>query len=165
MKQLWKKKKSNVHGSGLFASQDIKKNSQVIEYIGDKVTKKEGDKRADKQINKAKKNKNNGMVYVFELNKRYDIDGGVLHNHARLINHSCDPNCEVEIDNNHIWISSIKNIKKDAELSYNYGYSYDTDYVDHPCKCASAKCVGYILDDIHWPKLKKKKKKKNNFLI
>ena len=46
MKQLWKKKKSNVHGSGLFASQDIKKNSQVIEYIGDKVTKKEGDKRA-----------------------------------------------------------------------------------------------------------------------
>ena len=58
MKQLWKKKKSKVHGSGLFASQDIKKNSQVIEYIGDKVTKKEGDKRADKQINKAKKNKN-----------------------------------------------------------------------------------------------------------
>ena len=160
MKQLWKKKKSKVHGSGLFASLDIKKNSQVIEYIGDKVTKKEGDKRADKQINKAKKNKNNGMVYVFELNKRYDIDGGVPRNHARLINHSCDPNCEVEIDNNRIWISSIKNIKKDAELSYNYGYSYDTDYVDHPCKCGSAKCVGYILDDIHWAKLKKKKKKK-----
>ena len=161
MKQLWKKKKSKVHGSGLFASQDIKNNSQVIEYIGDKVTKKEGDKRADKQINKAKKNKNNGMVYIFELNKRYDIDGGVPHNHARLINHSCDPNLEVEIDNNRIWISAIKNIKKDAELSYNYGYSYDADYVDHPCKCGSSKCVGYILDDIHWLKLKKKKKKKN----
>ena len=165
MKQLWKKKKSNVHGSGLFASQDIKKNSQVIEYIGDKVTKKEGDKRADKQINKAKKNKNNGMVYIFELNKCYDIDGGVPLNHARLINHSCDPNLEVEIDNNRIWISAIKNIKKDAELSYNYGYSYDTDYVDHPCKCGSSKCVGYILDDIHWPKLKKRKRKKTNFLI
>jgi SET domain-containing protein len=37
------------------------------------------------------------MVYVFELNKKYDIDGGVLRNHARFINHSCDPNCEVEI--------------------------------------------------------------------
>ena len=161
MKQLWKKKKSKVHGSGLFAAQDVKKGLQVIEYIGDKVSKREGDKRADKQINKAKKNQNNGMVYIFELNQRYDIDGDVSYNDARLINHSCDPNCEVEIVNNRLWISAIKNIKKGSEISYNYGYSYDTDYVDHVCKCGSPKCVGYILDDVHWSKLKKKKKKKN----
>ena len=158
MKQLWKKKKSKVHGLGLFATQDVKKKSQVIEYIGEKVSKREGDKRADKQINKAKKNHNNGMVYVFELNQRYDIDGDVHYNHARLINHSCDPNCEVEIVNNRLWISAINNIKKGDELSYNYGYSYDTDYVDHFCKCGSPKCVGYILDDVHWHKLKKIKK-------
>ena len=65
MKKLWYKKKSSLHGSGLFANGDIKKNEQVIQYIGDKVTKKEGDKRADKQIKKAEKNKNNGMGYVF----------------------------------------------------------------------------------------------------
>ena len=157
MKQLWFKKKSHVHGSGLFAVQNIKKGSKIIEYIGDKVTKKEGDKRADKQIKQYKKNKNNGMVYIFELNKLYDIDGSVSHNHAKLINHSCNPNCEVEIINNEIWISAIKNIKKYTELSYNYGYSYDTDYVDHVCKCGSSKCVGYILDEDHWPKLKNKK--------
>ena len=157
MKQLWFKKKSHVHGSGLFAVQNIKKGSKIIEYIGDKVTKKEGDKRADKQIKQYKKNKNNGMVYVFELNKLYDIDGSVSHNHAKLINHSCNSNCEVEIINNEIWISAIKNIKKNTELSYNYGYSYDTDYVDHICKCGSSNCVGYILDEDHWPKLKNKK--------
>jgi len=157
MKKLWFKKKSHVHGSGLFAVQNIKKGSKIIEYIGDKVTKKEGDKRADKQIKQYKKNQNNGMVYIFELNKLYDIDGSVAHNHAKLINHSCNPNCEVEIINNEIWISAIKNIKKYTELSYNYGYSYDTDYVDHICKCGSSKCVGYILDEDHWPKLKKKK--------
>ena len=157
MKQLWFKKKSHVHGSGLFAVQNIKKGSKIIEYIGDKVTKKEGDKRADKQIKQYKKNKNNGMVYIFELNKLYDIDGSVSHNHAKLINHSCNPNCEVEIINNEIWISAIKNIKKYTELSYNYGYSYDTDYVDHVCKCGSSKCVGYILDEDHWSKLKNKK--------
>ena len=157
MKQLWFKKKSHVHGSGLFAVQNIKKGSKIIEYIGDKVTKKEGDKRADKQIKQYKKNKNNGMVYVFELNKLYDIDGSVSHNHAKLINHSCNPNCEVEIINNEIWISAIKNINKNTELSYNYGYSYDTDYVDHICKCGSSNCVGYILDEDHWPKLKNKK--------
>ena len=157
MKQLWFKKKSHVHGRGLFAVQNIKKGSKIIEYIGDKVTKKEGDKRADKQIKQYKKNKNNGMVYVFQLNKLYDIDGSVSHNHAKLINHSCNPNCEVEIINNEIWISAIKNIKKNTELSYNYGYSYDTDYVDHVCKCGSSKCVGYILDEDHWSKLKNKK--------
>ena len=158
MKKLWFKRKSSVHGRGLFASQNIKKGFQIIEYVGDKVTKREGDRRADKQINRAKKNKNNGMVYIFELNKRYDIDGDVSYNYARLINHSCNPNCEVVIDNNHLWISAIKNIKKNHELSYNYGYSYDTDYDEHKCKCGSSKCVGYILDEDHWPKLKKKKK-------
>ena len=157
MKKLWFKKKSYVHGRGLFTVQNIKKGTKIIEYIGDKVTKKEGDKRADKQIKKYKRNKNNGMVYIFELNKLYDIDGSVVYNHAKLINHSCNPNCEVEIINNEIWISAIKNIKKNTELSYNYGYSYDTDYVDHICKCGSSKCVGYILDEDHWPKLKKKK--------
>ena len=157
MKQIWFKKKSQVHGRGLFAVQNIKKGSKIIEYIGDKVTKKEGDKRADKQIKQYKKNKNNGMVYIFELNKLYDIDGLVAHNYAKLINHSCNSNCEVEIINNEIWISAIKNIKKNTELSYNYGYSYDTDYVDHVCKCGSSKCVGYILDEDHWSKLKNKK--------
>ena len=158
MNKLWFEKKSGVHGNGLFASQNIKKGLKIIEYIGDKVTKKEGDRRADIQLNKAKRNINNGMVYVFELNKRYDIDGSVKYNHARLINHSCSPNCEVVIDNNEIWILAIKKIKKNEELSYNYGYSYDEDYVDHICKCGSYKCVGYILDEDHWPKLKKKKK-------
>ena len=57
--------------------------------------------------------------------------------------------------NNRIWISAIKNIKKNQELNYNYGYSYDTDYIDHICNCGSSKCVGYILDEDEWPKLKK----------
>ena len=157
MKKLWYKKTSKVHGNGLFALQNIAKGSKIIEYIGDKVTKKEGDRRADKQIKQYKKNKSNGMVYIFELNKRFDIDGSVANNNARLINHSCNPNCEVEIINNAIWISSLKNIRKNTELSYNYGYSYDTDYVDHVCKCGARRCIGYILDEDHWQKLKKKK--------
>ena len=160
MKKLWVKKKSSLHGSGLFAESNIKKDEQVIEYIGDKVTKKNGDLRAEKQIKKAQKNKSNGMVYVFELNKKYDIDGGVVRNYARFINHSCNPNCEVEITDNHIWISSIKKIKKGEELTYNYGYPFDSDFEEHICKCGSKKCVGYILSDSDWPKLKKALNKK-----
>ena len=95
------------------------------------------------------------MVYVFELNSRFDIDGNYKYNNARYINHSCDPNCEVEIINNKIWIVSIKNIKKGEELSYNYGYAYDTDYIEHKCRCKSKNCVGFILAKEHWRKIKK----------
>ncbi len=128
MQKLWYKKKSTLHGSGLFAISKIKKGEKIIQYIGDKVTKKEGDRRADIQLKKAEKNKKNGMVYVFELNTKYDIDGGVVRNYARFINHSCDPNCEVVITNNEICISAIKNLKKDTELTYNYGYPFDSDF-------------------------------------
>tara|TARA_Y100000590_G_C15738667_1_gene1019472 strand:- start:2112 stop:2591 length:480 start_codon:yes stop_codon:yes gene_type:complete len=152
---FWYKKKSRTHGFGLFANKNIKKNQKIIQYIGNKISKKEGDRIADKHLNLAKKNKKNGQVYIFELNKRFDIDGNVKENYAKYINHSCDPNCEVEIINNQIWIIAIKNIKKNNELTYNYGYSYDTDYYEHVCKCGSKKCIGYILDEDSWDKIKK----------
>ena len=66
MKKLWYKKNSKVHGTGLFATANIKKGIQILEYIGDKVTKREGDKRADKQIKKAKKYKK--MAWFMFLN-------------------------------------------------------------------------------------------------
>ena len=158
--KLWFKKKSPLHGSGLFAKNDIKKGSKVIQYIGDKVTKKEGDKRADRQIRKAKKDKNNGMVYVFELNKRYDIDGDADYNFAKFINHSCNPNCEVDIVNDEIWISSIKKIKKNEELCYDYGFEFDKeDYKDHICKCGDKNCIGFIISSEDWPEYLKLIKK------
>ena len=160
MKKLWLKKKSQIHGDGLYALEDIAKGKKIIEYIGKKINKKEGDRRADRQITRAKKNKKNGMVYVFELNSRYDIDGSFAYNHARLINHSCNPNCEVETINNRLWISSIKNIKKQEELFYNYGYSYDEDYKDHRCKCRSLNCIGYILKKEDW--LRSSRAKRND---
>ena len=79
----------------------------------------------------------------------------IPNNFARFINHTCEPNCEVEIINNRIWILSIKNINKGEELAYNYGYSYDTDFKDHPCRCKKLKCVGYILAKEHWRRIKK----------
>ena len=153
-------RKSKVHGRGVFASCQIKKGTKIIEYIGEKITKKERDQRSEERIKKYLKSRKTGSVYIFELNQRYDIDGSPLYNKARYINHSCDPNCEVEITNNEIWISAIKNIKKDTELTYNYGYPFDSDFEEHICKCGTKKCVGYILSDDDWPKLKKELKKK-----
>ena len=161
---MWQLKKSKVHGTGIVVTENIKKNTQIIEYIGEKVTKKEGDKRSAERIKKFLSKKNSGSVYIFELNKKYDIDGSPLYNKARYINHSCNPNCEVDIIKNKIWIRSIKKINKGEELNYDYGYQFDEDdYNDHICKCGSAKCIGFIISQNDWVKYNKflKKNKKN----
>ena len=157
---MWKVKKSKVHGSGVFATKDIKRNTRIIEYIGEKVLRSEGDKRSAKRIKDHLHSEETGSVYIFELNSKYDIDGSPEYNKARYINHSCNPNCEVDIVDGKIWISSIKRISKGQELSYDYGYEFDVDdYKDHICKCGAINCIGYIIssDDRH--KLRKLRKR------
>ncbi|MDD5193140.1 MAG: SET domain-containing protein-lysine N-methyltransferase [Candidatus Nanoarchaeia archaeon] len=152
-------KNSKIHGKGVYAKQDIKKKTKVIEYVGEIISKKEGDRRADLQFDEAKKNKEKGAVYVFELDKENDLDGDVSYNPAKYINHSCNPNCKVSIRNKRIWIKAIKNIKKGEEINYDYGYELDNDYKDHPCKCGSKNCIGYIIGKDYWKKFKKMQRK------
>ena len=158
---MWKVKKSKIHGTGVVALEDIKKGVKIIQYIGEKITKKEGDRRSAARIKKYLNKKNEGSVYIFELNKRHDIDGSFAYNKARYINHSCSPNCEVDIVKNEIWINSIKKINKGEELSYDYGYPFDPeDFKDHICKCGSKNCIGYIISQDDWKKLFKFNKTK-----
>ena len=153
-------KNSKVHGKGIFARNDLPKGTRVLEYVGKKITKKESDKIAEEQLERAMGNKEEGAVYIFELDDKYDIDGNVPWNTAKYINHSCDPNCETEDDGGRIWIITLKELKKGEELTYDYGYDLD-NYEDHPCKCGSENCVGYIVAQKHRNKLKKKLSKKS----
>ena len=156
----WRVRKSQVHGTGVFALKDLKKGQKIIEYIGKKVTKSEGDKISENRIKKYLHSKTTGSVYIFELNSRYDIDGSPLFNKARYINHSCNPNCEVDIIRGKIWIMSIKKISEGEELSYDYGYEFDKDdFKDHVCNCGSKNCIGYIISKDDWPKYKRWKKR------
>ncbi|MBT3406256.1 SET domain-containing protein-lysine N-methyltransferase [Candidatus Woesearchaeota archaeon] len=141
-------KNSGVHNKGIFAKRDIPAETEVIEYIGERITKAQARKIFEGTLEASKKNSSNGSVYIFELNKRYDIDGNVSYNTARYINHSCEPNCEPINIRGHIWIVATKNIKKGEELSYDYGYCLD-DYHEHPCRCGSTNCVGYIVSEDH----------------
>ncbi len=159
---IWQIKTSGVHGKGMFAKKDITKGTKIIEYIGQKITRSEGDRRSEKRIKKYLNSKQTGSVYIFELNKKYDIDGSFLYNKARYINHSCKPNCEVRISKGKIWIMSTKNIKKGEELNYDYGYEFDKDdYMDHICKCGASKCIGYIMSSDDRSKFKRFINKKN----
>lgn len=153
-----KVKRSGIHGQGVYASKMIPAGTKIIEYVGEKVTKKESDRRSELPLNNYADNPEFGAVYLFELNKRYDIDGYVDFNTARLINHSCDPNCESENIRGHIWIQSIRDIQPGEELFYNYNYGWDS-WRDHICLCGTYKCVGHILNEEFWPKLFKRLRK------
>jgi len=150
---------SHIHNKGVFAKIDIPKGTEIIEYIGEKVSKEEGSKRLDQSYQRHQADPDyHAATYIFELNDEYDLDGDVPNNPAKYINHSCDPNCEIEIVGDHIWIFATRDIKKDSELHYNYGHDLNKedlyDFKKHPCYCGSPKCVGYIIDEDEWPKMK-----------
>ena len=129
--------KSNIHHQGLCAARNIKIGEKIIEYIGKKITHKQAENNTKYGYD---------VTYLFTINKKYLLDGDFKFNTARLINHSCDPNCEVlDTSKTKIWITAMKDIKKGEELSYDYGFGFDSNYKDHKCKCGSKNCVGFIV--------------------
>ena len=119
--------RSGIHGNGVFAYRNIPKGTKIIQYKGEKVLKRDSDARFDRD-------EKNGTTYMFELNNKYYIDGLDKGSDAIYINHACKTNCEIEIENNEIWIIAEKNIKKGEELHYDYAFDYDVAD-DHPCRC------------------------------
>jgi uncharacterized protein len=146
---------SPVHGSGVFAVAPIKKGTRVIEYLGDRVSHAEADRRYDDH------DVNDNHTFLFIVDKRTVIDAGVGGNAARFINHQCDPNCESEIENQRVFIDAIRDMKAGDELGYDYQIGReagDPPNVDeiYACRCGSPKCRGTML----WPPKKPKPRRK-----
>ncbi|MCX6755009.1 MAG: SET domain-containing protein-lysine N-methyltransferase [Candidatus Nomurabacteria bacterium] len=120
------KVKKTKAGLGLVADQDLNKGDFVIEYVGKAMTEKEAFAR--------------GGMYLFEINKNLTIDGTNRKNTARYINHNCKPNCEVEIKQKRIFISTKKKIAKGEELGYDYGKDFYKEHIKpQGCKCGNEK--------------------------
>ena len=109
--KLYKIKKSDIDkkGKGLYATRDIKEGEKIIDYIGKLITKK--------QTENSDKYDNSKPIYLFTINKRYDLDGDFPWNTAGLINHSCENNCDYDGKGLKIWVKAIKDIKKGEELT------------------------------------------------
>ncbi len=116
------KLKRSSSGLGLFTSESIKKGEFIIEYVGKMLNREEADIKGGK--------------YLFEVSSKRTVDGTGRNNIARYINHSCKPNCEVEITKGRIFIYALHNIKVDTELGYDYGKEYVDEYIKpYGCKC------------------------------
>ena len=149
---------SEIHGRGVYATTFIPKETKIIEYVGELIDKEESEKRGVSQHEQAVKT-GDAAVYIFTLSKRYDIDGNVPWNTARLINHSCNPNCEAWIEGRKIFIHSLTDINAGDELTFDYGFDVEC-YEDHPCRCGKDGCVGYIVSRSQWKELEAKLKAK-----
>lgn len=113
-------------GLGLKTLRDFKKGQNIIEYVGERITSDEADRRGGK--------------YLFELNDKYTIDGSGRDNLARYINHSCKPNCEAELNyaETRVFIKAKRNIEAGEELTVDYGKTYFDDYIKpYGCLCES----------------------------
>ena len=151
---------SEIHGTGVYAIKDIPVGKKIIEYLGERIDKEESERRANAQMEHAEKT-GDAAVYIFTLNKKWDLDGNMPWNTARLLNHSCAPNCEAWIEDKQIFLYSLREIANGEELTFDYGFDIE-NYEDHPCLCGSDDCVGYIVGRDYWEELAARLAKKTS---
>jgi SET domain-containing protein len=151
MSSKFEVRRSKIHGSGVFAAKNIKKDEFIIEYKGLLRSHEEVDGAYDAEDEA-------GHTFLFTLNEDYVLDANIQGNEARWINHSCDPNCDSEhIDaedgdksKDRIEIKALRDIKAGEELSYNYGIRLGERHTPKlkklwACLCGSPKCTGTML--------------------
>ena len=144
---------SRIHGIGGFAWVDLRKGQRIIEYIGPKISKA-----------KALAERERGNAYIFTLDEDYDIDGSVMWNPTRFLNHSCAPNCESDIVRGRIWIYAKRRINAGEELTYNYGHG-PGGFEERPCHCGASTCVGFMVDEHYFATVRRRRGPASNRLL
>ncbi len=120
---------SAIHRIGVFTDEAIPKGHKVIEYTGERISKRESGRRWDPK-----------RSYLFELTEKVHLDGAIGGSGAEYINHSCEPNLKTRIVRQHILYYSTRAIAKGEELTVDYRYDHDTDKMR--CYCAAPGCRG-----------------------
>ena len=116
-------------GLGLFATKRIKRGAYIATYRGRRITTAESDRREAR-----------GARYMFELNKRWVIDGSPRWNVARYINHACRPNAKPVGRKGGIVIVALRPIEPDEEITYDYGREYLKSFLTGGgCRCAACR--------------------------
>jgi uncharacterized protein len=137
---------SPIHGRGVFALRRIAKGTRIIEYLGDRITHAQADRRYEDH------DENDNHTFLFSVDRGLVIDAEVGGNDARFINHSCGPNCESVIESRRVFIDALRDIDPGEELSYDYQIGRERDdppNVDdiYACRCGASDCRGTML----WP--------------
>jgi len=137
-------RRSVIQGRGVFALRPIRSGSRVIEYIGERISHREADRRHTSEDGWSP------HTMLFVVDGKTVIDATRRGNSARWINHSCRPNCEAVDDEGRIYIDAIRDIRSGEELTYDYNLILDEPHTPvakkaHPCHCGAPRCRGTLL--------------------
>ena len=123
---------SKIHRWGIYTEEFIPAGRKVIEYTGERISRRETKRRAD----------SSRFIYLFTLDPYWTIDGSVGGSGAEYINHCCEPNLVARIVKQHILYVSRRDIRAGEELTVDYHFDKKVEKVI--CKCGAAKCRGTI---------------------
>jgi uncharacterized protein len=124
-------RESPIHRYGVYAAEAIPARRKVIEYTGERISRRETRRRGL-----------GPQTYLFTLDKYWTIDGSVGGSGAEYINHSCEPNLRATIIKGHILYFSKREIFAGEELTVDYHFPRTIE--DVPCRCGASKCRGTI---------------------
>jgi len=134
---------SNIHATGCYTTTAVKKGMRVVEYTGERITVDEADERYDGCFE----------TYLFGLSDgKFVIDGDGV---AAFINHSCEPNCEVDEIEGRIFIIATRYIAAGEELTYDYNLYDGGEDDESPCSCGTKKCRGSLFSEEELARRKK----------
>ena len=128
---------SRVHGRGIFSGETIPAGRKVIEYTGERISRREHRRRFLKAWRSGDR-----RIYVVRLNLYWALDGSRGGSGAELVNHSCEPNLRWERTGDHLYYVSRRKIRRGEELTVDYAFPADGPKV--PCRCGARTCRGNI---------------------
>ncbi|MDQ6886727.1 MAG: SET domain-containing protein-lysine N-methyltransferase [Gemmatimonadota bacterium] len=138
-------RRSPIQGRGVFATRRIPKGTRLIEYTGRRITPDQADDRYDDDLME------HAHTFLFTVDDETVVDARFGGNAARWINHSCAPNCEAVIEDGRIFIETLRDIPRGAELLYDYQLQrsgrFQRAWLErYACRCGARRCRGIILE-------------------
>jgi SET domain-containing protein len=128
----------------VFALAAIARGELICEYKGTRVPWKIAMGRPPRDATQR------DQTFFFDVGNGFVIDGAVGGNSARWINHSCNPNCEPELDGDRIFVRTLKWIAAGDELSIDYALVGEEAITKalrerYACKCGARSCRGTMI--------------------
>lgn len=146
---------SPIQGRGAFALRRIHKGTRIAEYVGERISPEEADRRYDDDAQE------HPHTFLFTVDAHTVIDGAVEGNDSRFFNHSCQPNCEAVDDGGRIFVEALRNIRPGEELTYDYNLERPGRWRKawaerYACRCGAPNCRGTLLIKPKPPRRKKR---------
>ncbi|XP_026848443.1 histone-lysine N-methyltransferase ash1 [Drosophila persimilis] len=129
-------------GWGVRTKLPIAKGTYILEYVGEVVTEREFKQRM------ASIYLNDTHHYCLHLDGGLVIDGQRMGSDCRFVNHSCEPNCEMQKWSvnglSRMVLFAKRPIEQGEELTYDYNFSLFNPSEGQPCRCNMPQCRGVI---------------------